>query len=301
MAPSKESGALAELFIQLGAAMSPDDPLISRCVYDQVSRAGAECPGVTYEDTLLPNKLPCKWVRPEKASNKHVILYMHGGGYTFGSPNGHRKLAAHLARACNAPSLMVDYRMAPEHVYPAALDDCVAAYQWLLEHGFEAKNIVVAGDSCGGGLSATVPLAAIKRGLPTPGAAVSLSPWYDFTFNSPSMTENEQNDVLGTMPFMQMLARRYAGDASYEDPLISAMFAENLHEIPPTWISCAGHDMLRDDGRRFAEKAKRAGADVVVEVHEGQQHVFEFMVGKAPEADQSITKIGEWVRGKIGS
>src|ERR1700761_6074344 len=126
-------------------------------------------------------------------------------GYSFGSPNGHRKLAAHLAKACNCMSLSTDYRLTPEHAFPTPLDDCVDAYKWLLDNGYEAKNIVVAGDSCGGGLSTSVPLRAVQRGLPNPGAAVSLSPWYDLTGQTgESMKTNAQNDVMNTAEFIKV-------------------------------------------------------------------------------------------------
>lgn len=181
------------------------------------------------------------------------------------------------------------------------LDDCVSAYKWLLDRGYKAENIVVAGDSCGGGLSASVPLAVVKKGLPNPGASVSMSPWYDLTLGGESFKSNADKDFIQTEEGVTTLADRYvAGGTSKKDPLVSPIFAD-LSGLPPTWISCAGHDMLRDQGVVLAEKAKKAGVEVVLEVHEGQQHVMEFMAGKAPEADGSIKRIGEWVRKKIGS
>lgn len=197
----------------------------------------------------------------------------------------------------------MDYRLTPENTYPDPLDDCVAAYHWLLDQGFEAKHIVTAGDSCGGSLSTVVPMAAIRKGLPKPAAAVSLSPWYDLTGSGESMNTNETNDVLNTKPFVAEIARRYTINAKKEDPLISPIFAseEELRELPPHWISAGGYDMLVDNATRFAEKAGKAGVEVVLEVHDGQQHVMEFMAGKAPEADESIRKIGAWIKQKIGS
>ena len=181
------------------------------------------------------------------------------------------------------------------------MDDCVDGYKALLDQGFKPEHIVVAGDSCGGGLSTSVPLAAIQRGLPKPAASISLSPWYDLTGSGASMTENAENDVLNTVPFVEVIANRYvAGGTSREHPLVSPLFAD-LKDLPPHWISCGGYDMLRDQGVALADKAKKAGVEVVLEVHEGQQHVMEFMAGNAPEADGSLRRIGEWVRKKIGS
>lgn len=302
MAPSKESQALAELFKTIAANFpSEPSPFVERCVYNEVHQAAAEAPGVSYESSTAAGR-PCLWVRPENASTKHVILFMHGGGYSFGSPNGHRKLSGHLAKACNCLALSVDYRLAPEHPYPAAIDDCVNAYKYLLDQGFRPENIITAGDSCGGSLSTSVPLAARKQGLPFPAAVVSLSPSYDATNDLESMKTNASVDVLQSEEFVAMLGDRFTGGdkALLKDPLVSPMFAD-LTGLPPHWISCGGYDMLLDSGTGFAEKAREAGVEVVVEVHEGQQHVMEFMAGKAPEADESIRRIGEWVRKKIGS
>lgn len=230
------------------------------------------------------------------------MLFMHGGGYSFGSPNGHRKLTAHLAKACNVNALSIDYRMVPEHPYPAPLDDCMSAYKYLLDQGYSPDSIVLAGDSCGGGLVSAVPLEARKRGLPLPAASVAMSPWYDLTLESESLETNKEKDVLGTKAFVDMLAERYTSGNKQlrKDPVISPLYGD-LKGLNPHWISVAGHDTLLDDGIRFYEKAQKAGVDVHLAKAEGQQHVFEFMAGKAPEANESIKNIGEWVKGKIGS
>lgn len=300
--PSGASAALAQLYKSMAATIPPDNVFVSRCIYDQVHQAAAECPSVSFTDTVLAGtSIPCKWARPPNAPADRVLLFFHGGAYGLGSPNAHRKLAAHLARACNAAALIVDYRLAPEHPYPAALDDCVAAYAWLLEHGFAPEHIVVAGDSSGGALAVSAPIAAAQKGHPMPRAAVALSPWCDLTSSGPSLESNADKDAFQTKPFLQTFAERFAGQTPLSDPFVSPLFSDELHAIPPTWVSCGDCDMLRDDGVRLAQKARRAGAEVVLEVHEGQQHVFEFMAGKAPEADESLRKIGEWVRGKIES
>ena len=301
MAPSAQSDALAELFKEFASQFPQDNNhYIERCIYDQVHPAASEATGIWYEDVKIGGRL-CKWVRPQDATSSRMMLFFHGGGFSFGSPNGHRKLAAHLAKACGIVCLMVDYRLSPEHVYPAALEDCVRAYEWALEHTFSGDQIILAGDSCGGGQVTSVPLALAERGLPNPAASISLSPWYDLTGSGETMNTNEQNDVLKTKPFVAMIADRYTKGAAKEDPLISPLFASNsqLENLPPHWISVGGYDMLRDDGERFAEKLKNAGVELVLEVQEEQQHVCEFMVGKAPEANRSIERIAEWTRKKL--
>lgn len=300
MAPSKESGALKELFIAIGSQFPSDgNAFLERAVYDQVHRAASEASGVSYKDGIVADR-PCLWFYPEGASQKHVLLYFHGGAYAFGSPMSHRKLTAHLAKACNCIAISIDYRLTPEVSYPVPLDDCVNAYKWLLDNGFSAEHIAFAGDSAGGSLATGVPLAATARGLPKPAASVALSPCYDLTHSGETMKTNAEKDVLNGMEFCTKLADRYAGKASKDDPMVSPLFAD-MKGLPPQWISCAGDDMLLDNGTRVAEKAKAAGIEVVLEIHEGQQHVMEFMAGKAPEADGSIARIGEWVRRKIGS
>lgn len=226
----------------------------------------------------------------------------------FGSPNGHRKLTAHLAAQCGAPSLSVDYRLAPENKYPASLDDCVAAYKYLLDSGYPANKIIVAGDSCGGGLSTSVPLAAIRDGLPVPAASVSLSPWYDLTSQEGGTFDtNKNNDALGTAEFVAKLAKWYVDGnnvgAKTSDPVISPLKAsdKDLAKVSPHWISCGGHDILRDHGERMAERLKGLGVETTLEVHAGQQHVMEFMAGHAPEAIKSLKDIGVWAKSKVGA
>ena len=313
MPVSPEAKELEALLSDLGSKFPGDgNPFLQRCIYDQVHRAGAECPNVTLRDARIRSDRASGGFiggigfQPvgANAESGRAILFMHGGGYTFGSPNGHRKLTAHLAFACNCTALSVDYRMSPEHKFPAALDDCVAGYKHLLELGF--NKIVVAGDSCGGGLSTAVPLALARQGLPMPVASVSLSPWYDkTTVEGGTMDSNEEVDVLNAKPFITMLAERYVDDSgsNRDYPLISPLHAsdEELAKMPPHWISCAGCDMLCDHGTRMGERLKKVGVEAAVEVHEGLQHVFEFGVGKVPEADKSIKDIGVWVKQKFGS
>lgn len=182
------------------------------------------------------------------------------------------------------------------------MDDCVAVYEYLLKkEKYTAANIVVAGDSCGGSLSAIVPLEALKKGLALPVGCVSLSPSYDqTTWEGGSLESNKDNDLLNSVPFMQKLVQNYAEGTGtdFGHPTISPLQAsdEDLAKLPPTWISVGGHDMLRDHGEKFAARLEKVGVKVTLEVHEGQQHIVEFMAGKAPEAIDSLKKIGSWIR-----
>lgn len=184
----------------------------------------------------------------------------------------------------------------------------MAAYKYLLDSGYPANKIIVAGDSCGGGLSTAVPLAAIRHGLPVPAASVSLSPWYDLTSQKGgTMDTNKDKDALGTADFVAKLARWYVDDnkvgAKLSEPLISPLSAsdEDLAKVSPHWISAGGYDILGDHGERMAERLKGLGVETTLVVHEGQQHVMEFMAGYAPEAIKSIQDIAKWAKTKVGA
>lgn len=310
MPPSAESAALKSLFQSLSANFPHPDTgnvFLERTLYDQVSTVSTEPGDVTYSDRRTTGESPVRylWISPKDASNHHAMLFLHGGGFSFGSPGGsHRKLAGHLAKACGMPAASVDYRLTPAHPHPAAVDDCVNVYRHLIEDlGFKSSNIILCGDSCGGGLATTVPLALAQLGLPKPGASIALSPWYDHTNSGPSREYNAEKDSMTQLDFSNKLAGRYnAGRTSLKDPLISPLFAskeELAKAMPPHWISVAGHDTLRCDGEEMAEKLREAGGEAELRVGEGMQHVFEFMAGKAVEADESVTDIGKWVRGKM--
>ena len=213
-------------------------------------------------------------------------------------------MAAHLAKEANCPSLSVDYRLAPENKYPAAHEDCLAAYQSLLDNGYKPSQVIVAGDSCGGHLATSIPLLCIKKGAPVPALSVSLSPWYDLsTQDGGSMEYNSEKDVLQDKAGVYELVNRYiiGTDTSLTDPIVSPVFAseDQIRQLPPHWISIGGDDMLRDHGERMVEKLQQAGVEVVSETHENQQHVMEFLAGKAPEAKESLLKIGQWIRNKM--
>lgn len=294
MPPARESQALANLFTQLRSTITPStDILTIRALSDLTWSVGAEPTSVTYEETTLGGS-PCLKVHPQNASSKHALLYFHGGGYTLGTAFClHRKLIAHLAKACNVQGHAIDYRLAPENVYPAAHEDCLNAYQALLrEGGLEAGNVVVAGDSAGAGLVVMMILKAREKGLPTPGACVLISPWLDLACESATFETNAGKDVLNVKEGVQTFAKQYLADKiDAKDPAVNALYAD-LSGMPPTRISVAGCDMLADDGRRLAERAKRIGVEAVLEVGEGMQHVFEFMIGKASEADESVGRMG---------
>lgn len=211
------------------------------------------------------------------------------------APRAHRALAANIAYASRARALTIDYRLAPEHPYPAALTDAFSAYQWLLESGIRPEQLVVTGDSAGGGLTIALLVALRERGIPMPAAAVVLSPWTDLTDSGESWQENAKADYMINGPKLKEAARLYLKDVSPRTPLASPVYA-NLHGLPPLLIQVGSEEVLLSDSMRLAENARLSGVDVTLDVWEGMQHVWQFAASLVPEARQAIEKIGEFVR-----
>lgn len=243
------------------------------------------------------NGVPGEWVIPAGAGTERVVYYLHGGAYNAGSTRSHRALAANIAAAARARALVIDYRLAPEHPYPAALEDAIAAYQWLLEKNIPTKNIVVAGDSAGGGLTIALLVALRERGLPLPAAAVVMSPWTDLTASGESWQNNAHQDYLINARRLKEAARLYLQNAQPHEPLASPLYAD-LQGLPPLLIQVGSEEILLSDSTRLAENARRAGVEVTLEVWEGMQHVWHFAANILPEARQAIEKIGQFIRAK---
>ncbi len=247
----------------------------------------------------LANGVPCEWVIPAGMGSERVILYLHGGAYNAGSTRSHRALAANIAYAAHARALTIDYRLAPEHPYPAALVDAFSAYKWLLESGIRPEQITVTGDSAGGGLTIALLVALRERRVPMPAAAVVLSPWTDLSASGESWQENTKVDYLINRPKLKEAARLYLKNASPQTPLASPVYA-NLAGLPPLLIQVGSEEVLLSDSLRLAENARLSGVDVTLEVWEGMQHVWQFAASFVPEARQAIDKVGKFIREQTG-
>jgi len=300
--PSKESEGLRNLYLELSGrlAANPEMDLeTTRDVFERFHRAAAEPEGVTYTEELAGG-VPGLWCLPDGAPADHVVLYLHGGGYATCSPQTHRKLAGHLARAAGVRALILDYRLAPEHVFPAQIDDSVAAYRWLLAQEISAEHIAIAGDSSGGGQAASTVLKLRELGEELPAAMIGFSPFYDLEVTGASMTSNAATDALIQREMPLGMVEMYLGESgSRSDPVANALYAD-LAGFPPSYLTAGGHETLLDDAVRFAARAQAAGADVTLEIAPEMQHVYVFMAGRAPEADQSIANAAGWLRGKLG-
>jgi acetyl esterase/lipase len=236
------------------------------------------------------------WITPDAARIDKVVLYLHGGGFRLGSIRSHRSLIARIAAACGCRVLAIDYRLAPEHRFPAALEDAQAAFLWLREQGFAASDIAIAGDSAGGGLALGCMLALRDQDLGVPCAAALLSPWTDLTASGASYTSRAARDPVHTRAMILALASNYLGDGvDPRHPLASPLFAD-LRGLPPLLIQAGDRETVLDDARALADKATAAGLDTRLEVYDEMIHVFQMYASDIIEAGQAITSIGDFLR-----
>jgi acetyl esterase/lipase len=296
---SDEAKQFHALLEAMSAAESSDRPIEeARAASVLWGAATAEPEGVSYRP-VDADGVAAEWVLPAEADETRVLLYLHGGGYSIGSIESHRKLAGHLAQAAGVAGLIVDYRLAPEHPFPAALDDAVTAFAWLLSEGHAPTHVGVGGDSAGGGLALATALALRERGLPAPAGLVLLSPWTDLASTGASFTGNVGKDLL----FDRIDAEDpgigwYAGDHDVKNPLISPLYAD-FSDFPPFIVHVGDAELLRDDSTRLAERAAAAGCDATIEVWPEMQHVFQIAAGNVPESDASVSALGAWLSKRL--
>ena len=215
------------------------------------------------------------------------------------SAETHRKMVGHIATAIGCRALNVDYRLAPEHPHPAAVNDAVTAYQWLLKQDIKPQHIAIAGDSAGGGLCLATALKLRDLGVALPAALAPISPWTDMEATGDSVKTRADVDMIVSPLGISQLALAFLGGASARDPYASPLHAD-LKGLPPTYIQVGDEEVLLDDSTRFAAKAKQAGVDMTLEIFPEMQHVFQIAAGSLPEADQAISKLGQWLKGKLG-
>ena len=237
--------------------------------------------------------IPGEWVRARGYKpDPLVVLYLHGGGYVSGSPASHRAVTGHLAARCDARVFAADYRLAPEHPFPAALDDALAAYRGLLAEGVDPGNIVIAGDSAGGGLSVATALRLRELALPLPRALILFSPWTDLGLGHLLL---EADEVLLTQPWLHEGARAYLGTQDASHPLVSPVMAQ-LHGLPPTLIQVGTDEILLKDSRRLHERLAAAGLVTRLEEFPGRWHVFHLFAGILADADRALDAVARFIR-----
>lgn len=295
--PSKQSEAVkqhwatARLASTLPEDERPDD--------ESWGDLTAEPRGVDYIETDAAG-LAAMWAVPKRSVQNRVLLCMHGGGFVSGSIYSHRKMFGHLAKATGARALIFDYHQAPEHTHPTQVDEATDVYRWLLDQGIGADHVAFTGDSCGGGLSITAQLRARERGLPLPAAAMPFSPWVDMEVIGDSYRTNCDRDAFFTSELVRMLAGSFLGeDGDARDPLANPLHAD-LSGLGPIYIQVGGDEVLLDDARLLDQHARKAGVDLRLDVFPEMQHTFQMAAGRAPEADDAIRRMADWVRPKLG-
>ncbi|MCB0114103.1 MAG: alpha/beta hydrolase [Caldilineaceae bacterium] len=239
-----------------------------------------------------------EWLRPAQAPQDKAILYFHGGGLVIGSAKSHRGIVSKFVNGSGIAALVFDYRLAPEHPFPAALDDSLTMYRHLLAQGIAAEDIVFMGDSGGGNLVFTTMLALKDRGLPLPAAAVAMSPWTDLKNTGESYVTNASVDSLTWRDSQDVFSQYYCGEADAGDPLISPLYGD-LSGLPPTLIFVGNDELMRDDSTRLAQRAQAAGVDVTLRVGKGMFHCYPACAPIFPEATQAMDEICVFVKNQL--
>ncbi|MCM8746364.1 alpha/beta hydrolase [Thermomicrobium sp. CFH 73360] len=269
---------------------------IANWLIEQSTRRVILPPDIKREDLRI-DSLRCVWLVPEGSRNDRMLLYLHGGGFVFGLSGQHLRMVAELARRSELRTLLVDYRLAPRHPWPAALEDCLAVYRWLLEQGLAPQHIVVAGDSAGGNLAITMVMALRDARIPLPAALACLSPVGDLT------PRNQEGRVAGDAVLHPRAIRRfnrsYIADHDPRHPLISPLYGD-WHGLPPLLIHAGEEELLREDAERIAAAARAAGVEVELAIFPRMWHVWQLNV-ELPQAQESLHAIARWLVEQLNS
>ncbi|MBI2562969.1 MAG: alpha/beta hydrolase [candidate division NC10 bacterium] len=277
---------------------APDALDGQRVQYDKAERFFKLPPDVVVEPVQV-GRLPAEWLRPPSARADATVLYLHGGGYAIGSAKSHRHLAVAIAKAAGTRALLVDYRRAPEQPFPAAVEDAVASYRWLLATGQAAQRVVVAGDSAGGGLTVAMLLALRDAGTALPAAGVCISPWVDLTCSGLSYQTKAASDPMVTREGVARMAAWYLAGADPKTPLASPLYAD-LRGLPPLLVHVGSEEVLLDDARQLAAQARAAGVEATLEMWPEMVHVWHWFLGMLDEAQRAVDRIGEFIVAKLG-
>ncbi len=239
--------------------------------------------------------VPAEWFDATGADASRVLLYVHGGGYVIGSVDSHRPLLERLAKATGGRVLAINYRLAPENPFPAAVEDAAAAHRWLLKQGVEAKRISLAGDSAGGGLAIATLVSLRDSGDPLPACAVAISPWVDMECTGETMETKAGEDPMVQRPVVQELAQTYLQGADPRSPLASPLHAD-LSGLPPILVQVGSAETLLDDSNRLETRIKAAGGDVTLEVWDEMIHVWHLFAPILDKGQEAIDRMAEFIR-----
>ncbi len=265
----------------------------------QASEGGAllsKPPQSIQTQRVLIGHFPAEWSIPQEADPHSAILYLHGGGFATGSIRSHRGIVGQIAAAGRIRALLIEYRLAPEHPFPAAIEDALLAYDWLRNNGYE--RIVIASESAGGNLAIAAVTSLRDRQRPLPRLVICMSPLIDVEGTGESVTANARRDPWLTVE-AKAIFQYYVGQNDPRNPLISPLYGDYAN-FPPLLIHVGGDEIMLSDATRLAEKAKEAGADVQLKIWEGMWHAFPFFAPFVPEASQAIAEIGDSIRKRMG-
>lgn len=293
---SEQSRALGNMFESMAqrSAANPEMDIVTlRSMFDELGNLAREPEGVTYQE-VDADGVPSILCTPQDADPTRAIFFTHGGGFVGNTAASHRKMAAHLGKAARAKVLIPDYRLAPEHPFPAQQEDCVTAYRWLVANSDSGTKFFTAGDSAGGNLAVSMP-GLLGESDPQPKAVVAFSPWTNMEHNGETLETNKDRDKMLTKELVFGLgAMIFGGDGTSTDPRANPLHAD-LSKLPPTYITVGSEEVLLSDSTRLADRAKDAGVEVKLNIAQDQQHVYEFMAGNAPEADEAIAEGATWI------
>ncbi|MFW9821847.1 MAG: alpha/beta hydrolase [Candidatus Thorarchaeota archaeon] len=250
-------------------------------------------PNDTIIERFQIGDLPAEWISVPEANNDEIYLRLFGGGYMMGTLESRRIISYHISRTTNLRCLNIEYRLAPEHPFPAALEDAIEAYKWLLSQGFDPKKIIIGGESAGGGLTIATLLKLIKEKVELPAAGVLMSPWADLTASGESIITNQKYEPLIKDGLIWM-AKSYAQEQPLTNPLISPVFAD-MKGLPPLLIQVGGIEALLDDSLNLAEQAKKSGVEVQLEVYDNMTHVFQNFGEQLSESRKSYKSINKFI------
>jgi len=268
-----------------------------RIAWDELTRSIPAPPGTRYTE-VREDGVTGGWIAGPESGEDAIILHFHGGAFALGASWNHLAMLGVLARRCAGRVFSVDYRLAPEHPYPAAHEDALAAYKWLLAGGVAASRVVMMGDSCGAALVLATVHEAMRAALPLPAAVVCLSPWVDLQQTGESMTRNASRDVFLRASTLERFAVMYAGDADRSSPRLSPLHGE-FAGMPPIFIQVGGSEVLLSDGLRLADVAGRAQVPVTLEVWPDVLHEWHCWGDEVPEAAAALARVGAFVESRI--
>lgn len=253
---------------------------------------------ISIEPANIPG-IKAEWVTAPGAERERVIYYLHGGGYVLGYTRTYQEFLYRLSKVTGLRVLALDYRLAPEYPFPAGLEDALVGYRWLLANGTKPENLVIAGDSAGGGLTEATLLSLREAGDPLPVCQVLFSPWTDMEGIGETYTSVGDNDPWIGVDIARAQAKRYVGNGDLRHPLVSPIYAD-LKGLPPMLIYAGKDEILLDDSVRLANKARADGVEVSLNIWDDMWHVFPLFAGQVPEAQQALDEVGAYIRQRLG-